>query len=292
MDEAFAPAIASGIPWVAILGNHDQESDMNRQQLITYIVGLNNTLTKINPPEAGSNIEGWGNYNLEVGGVKGSSFENKSALNLYFLDSGDYFIYQLVYDWIKESQQRWFRTTSQRLQREYMNAPNPQSEPAPGLVYFHIPLPEFKDIDRSNIVGDWQEDVHAPTHNSGFFATMVEAGDVKAAFVGHDHVNDFCGELNNIKLCYAGGSGYQTYGMAGWARRARVVLATLENAKTGKGGVRAITSWKRLHDESLSIIDHQVLWTKTKSAAGVNGVKEQIDLGRKVIGESLLSQVV
>lgn len=31
LDAAFAPAIASGIPWAAVLGNHDQESTLSRQ---------------------------------------------------------------------------------------------------------------------------------------------------------------------------------------------------------------------------------------------------------------------
>ena len=56
--------------------------------------------------------------------------------------------------------------------------------------------------------------------NSGFFTTLVGAGDVKAVFTGHDHLNDFCGKLMGIQLCYAGGFGYHAYGKAGWPRRA------------------------------------------------------------------------
>jgi len=59
----------------------------------------------------------FGNYNLEVGGVKGTDFENKSVLNLYFLDSGDYSKVPFIpgYGWIKPSQQLWFKRTSQKL---------------------------------------------------------------------------------------------------------------------------------------------------------------------------------
>ena len=39
---------------------------------------------KKNPVEAHV-IDGFGNHNLEVGGVEGSGFVNKSILNLYFL---------------------------------------------------------------------------------------------------------------------------------------------------------------------------------------------------------------
>ena len=81
-----------------------------------HIVGLKNTLSQVNPVEAHV-IDGFGNYNLEVGGVEGSTFENKSVLNLYFLDSGDYSTVPSIpgYGWIKPSQQFWFERTSVKL---------------------------------------------------------------------------------------------------------------------------------------------------------------------------------
>ncbi|KAJ6320089.1 hypothetical protein OIU78_015476 [Salix suchowensis] len=242
LNAAFRPAIASNIPWAAVLGNHDQESTLSREGVMKHVVGLKNTLSQVNPAEAHI-IDGFGNYNLEIGGVRGSCFENKSALNLYFLDSGDYSTVPAIrgYGWIKPSQQLWFQRTSAKLQRAYMRQPEKQKGPAPGLVYFHIPLPEFASFDSSNFTGVRQEGISSASVNSGFFTTMVEAGDVKAVFTGHDHLNDFCGELTGIQLCYAGGFGYHAYGKAGMV-------------KEGKGG------------------DRQVLWSK--SLAGVHRKKQ------------------
>ncbi|GFY90163.1 purple acid phosphatase 29 [Actinidia rufa] len=264
MSAAFSPAILSNIPWVAVLGNHDQESTLSRQGVMKHIVGMKNTLSQFNPPEVHV-IDGFGNYNLEVHGVEGSSFANKSVLNLYFLDSGDYSTVSSIpgYGWIKPSQQLWFQRTSMKLQRAYMNMPEAQKAPAPGLAYFHIPLPEFTSFDSSNFTGIKQEGISSASVNSGFFTTLVEAGDVKAVFTGHDHVNDFCGELTGIHLCYAGGFGYHAYGKAGWARRARVVVATLEKTENGGwGAVKSIKTWKHLDDKHLTVIDDQVLWSK------------------------------
>lgn len=267
MDAAFGPAIASGIPWVAILGNHDQQSTLSREGVMKYIVGLKNTLSQVNPIGA-KKIDGFGNYNLEIGGFNGSKFQNKSVLNLYLLDSGDYPAFPLIpgYDWIKHSQQVWFHKTSEKLQKSYMSDTDAQKGPAPGLVYFHIPLPEFKKMDASSYIGQKQESVGSPIWNSGFFETLKNAGDVRAVFVGHDHVNDFCGNLDGIKLCYAGGFGYHAYGKAGWSRRARVVVASLERTKNGNwGAVESIKTWKRLDDEELSTKDIQVLWSKSSA---------------------------
>ncbi|KAG7535282.1 Calcineurin-like phosphoesterase domain ApaH type [Arabidopsis thaliana x Arabidopsis arenosa] len=264
LNAAFAPAIASKIPWVAILGNHDQESTFTRQEVMNHIVKLPNTLSQVNPPEAAHYIDGFGNYNLQIHGAADSKLQNKSVLNLYFLDSGDYSSvpYMEGYDWIKTSQQFWFDRTSKRLQREYKEKPNPQEGIAPGLAYFHIPLPEFWSFDSKNSTkGVRQEGTSAASTNSGFFTTLVARGDVKSVFVGHDHVNDFCGELKGLNLCYGGGFGYHAYGKAGWARRARVVVVDLNKKRKGKwGNVKSIKTWKRLDDKHLSVIDSQVLW--------------------------------
>ena len=147
----------------------------------------------------------------------------------------------------------------------------PQKEAAPGLAYFHIPLPEYTSFDSSNMTGvkmetDGGDGISSASVNSGFFTTLVEAGDVKAVFVGHDHLNDFCGKLMDIQLCYAGGFGYHAYGKAGWSRRARVVVASLEKTDKGSwGAVKSIKSWKRLDDQHLTGIDGEVLWSKSTS---------------------------
>ncbi|KAL0002445.1 hypothetical protein SO802_016226 [Lithocarpus litseifolius] len=87
-----------------------------------------------------------------------------------------------------------------------------------------------------------------------------------AVFTGHDHLNDFCGELTGIQLCYAGGFGYHAYGKAGWARRARVVVVNLEKMeKGGWGAVKSIETRKRLDDQHLTAIDSQVLWSKSSA---------------------------
>ncbi|MCO5582697.1 hypothetical protein L7F22_036596 [Adiantum nelumboides] len=275
---AFAPAVNAQIPWAAVLGNHDQEGNLNRMQLMQHIVSINYTLAQINPPmpslslsseghhyECGllASIDGYGNYNLEVAGPQGSPLANKSILNLYFLDSGDYSTVPGIggYGWIKASQQGWFSQTSAQLQAEYKSGSSPQNASAPGLLYFHIPLPEFIMFSASNMTGVKQEGIASAEVNSGFFTAIVEASDVKAVFVGHDHVNDFCGELSGVNLCYGGGFGYHAYGLAGWSRRARVVMASMgKDDSGGWAGVEEIRTWKRLDDDALTILDEEVLW--------------------------------
>ncbi|KAG2644821.1 probable inactive purple acid phosphatase 29 [Panicum virgatum] len=271
MDAAIAPAIDMKLPWAAVIGNHDQEGTLSREGVMRHLVSMKNSLSGLNPE--GIEIDGYGNYNLEVSGVEGTSLGEKSVLNLYFLDSGDYSTVPSIkgYGWIKASQQVWFQQTSSSLQRKYMNENPKQKQPAPGLVFFHIPLPEFSSFTAANITGVKQEGISSASINSGFFTSMVEAGDVKAAFIGHDHINDFCGKLSGIQLCYAGGFGYHAYGKAGWSRRARVVSVQLEKTDNGEWqGVKSIKTWKRLDDPHLSTIDSEVLWNR-----GTNGRRKK-----------------
>lgn len=128
------------------------------------------------------------------------------------------------------------------------------------VAFFHIPIPEMRELYSSVVVGEFQEWVASSSVNSGVLRTLVSLGDVKAVFVGHDHKNDFCGNLEGIWFCYGGGFGYHAYGKRGWSRRARVILAQL----LAKGGdwtkVHTIHTWKRLDDHNLTKIDHQLLW--------------------------------
>lgn len=113
---AFAPAVESKIPWAAVLGNHDVESNLNRPNLMQYIVQMEGSLSKVQDPEV-QGTYGWGNFYLQVFGLPGSKQENSSLLNLYFLDSGDNSKLAGVrgYDWIRGSQISWFSKLSQWL---------------------------------------------------------------------------------------------------------------------------------------------------------------------------------
>lgn len=118
----------SGIPWAAVLGNHDQESTMDRRELMFFISLLDYSVSQINPSaeelshaaKTGKRkgIDGFGNYNLRVYGAPGSHLANSSVLNLFFLDSGDRETVEGIrtYGWIKESQLHWLSHASKGFQ--------------------------------------------------------------------------------------------------------------------------------------------------------------------------------
>ena len=80
---------------------------------------------------------------------------------------------------MRPSQIAWYSETSAAIRAEN------GGRTAPALAFFHIPIYEYELV--TDKVGDTQEAVADAVINSGLYTAFVEAGDVKATFVGHDH---------------------------------------------------------------------------------------------------------
>jgi hypothetical protein len=201
-----------GVPWTVVFGNHDAEIGITREQLMRIGKESPNCLAEAGPAD----IHGVGNY---VVTIQSSKFNNKAAAALFHLDSGSYARFQSRgYDWIHHSQIDWYR--KQSLQLTQLNG----GQPLPSLAFFHIPLPEYKEMwEYHTCFGDNYEGVGCPELNSGMFASMLEMGDVQGVFVGHDHINDFEGVFKGIRLCYGRAMGYSSYGKEGFPRGARII---------------------------------------------------------------------
>lgn len=201
---------ACGKPWAAVFGNHDDEGSADRHQLMEVLSDSPLSLSQPGPPD----IPGVGNYILPIH----SFAADVPAALLYFLDSGSYASTDIGgYDWIRREQIAWYLQESARFTAEV-------GYPLPALAFFHIPIPEYDEVwDFHTCYGVKYENVCAPRINTGFFAAMHEAGDVLGTFVGHEHVNDFWGDLHGIRLCYGRASGYNTYGREGFPRGGRVI---------------------------------------------------------------------
>jgi len=199
------------VPWATVLGNHDAEFKYNttKKQIFETIVGLPYNLTQRGPED----ISGEGNYVLEVK----SSKSNDIATLFYFFDSHMYPEEGLGrYDWIKFDQIAWYREQSKAYSTK--NGVNPY----PALAFFHIPLPEYKEvIGKNTTVGIQKETVCSPGLNSGMYTAMLECKDVMGTFAGHDHNNNYIGCLHNICLAYGNVTGRQCYSDIG--RGARVI---------------------------------------------------------------------
>lgn len=230
LQKVFEPVDKLGIPWATVFGNHDAEIGSGKEKLLQVQQESKLCLT-----DAGDlAVSGLCNYYLSI---KKSQNNNPSWI-LYFIDSGSYNENEKVgeYDFIQRDQIDWYTKLSKKLNREFNGLP--------ALSFFHIPLPEYNDVWDFNLCfGSKNEDCCCPKQNSGMFSAMLEMGDVKGVFVGHDHINDYYGDLYGIKLCYGRATGYNTYGEEGFPRGARVIRL--------KEGFDDFETWIRLEDGSV-----------------------------------------
>lgn len=201
LDALFAPVIQKGIPWAYVFGNHDDEEDMSRAEIMEQVTRMPYCLAVAGE----ESLSGVGNYVLEVKSKKA----DKLGTVLYCMDSHAYSKLEGVkgYAWFGFDQIDWYRQQSANYTK--MNG----GKPFPALAFFHIPLaeyPEMKAAQRDQLVGSKDEDECNGKINTGMFAAMRIAGDVMGTFVGHDHDNDYIGKWYDIALAYGRYSGGNT----------------------------------------------------------------------------------
>ena len=230
INNVVRPMEDRGIPWALTFGNHDEDSSartgMDEGAYLEFVRQYPHNLNT-----AGARgITGSGNQVLGIRPSRGGG----EAFALWLLDSGRYAPEQIAgqdfegypdWDWLRPDQVQWYLETSAALERRNRGL-------VPGLVFQHIALWEhrfawFASVDsrseadharaaeKHSIIGERNEDECPGPFNSGMFAAMLQRGDVKGLFVGHDHINTYVADYYGIQLGYAPGTGFGTYGLGG-----------------------------------------------------------------------------
>lgn len=221
--------ISYEVPYAVTFGNHEDEAEASRWELLKYLSERPYCLIS---DEGGDEVSGYGNYLLPV-----YNAQDKAEKLVYCMDSRSYSLAKDKgvegYGWFDRSQISWFAETNQTWLAEH---PGAQS-----LLFFHIPLPEYaRAFDHGEFRnGVRMEEECSPKINTGMFSELVLQGNVLGTFVGHDHNNNYVGQLYHIALCYGYFSGGNSYGDLP-LNGARIILLE-ENKKT-------FTTWLRRID--------------------------------------------
>ncbi|MDX2414253.1 MAG: metallophosphoesterase family protein [Bacteroidales bacterium] len=215
-------------PYALVFGNHDDEAQTSREELLEYLAKRPYCLLS---DEEGDKVAGVGNYTLPV-------YNHVGVVEklIYCMDSRSYALPNKHgvdgYGWFDKSQLNWFARTNQSW---LLKNNNVQS-----LLFFHIPLPEYKQAFFNGEFrnGVRMEEECSPLINTGMFSEMLLQGNVLGSFVGHDHNNNYVAQLYNICLCYGYFSGGNSYGDLP-LNGARIILLE-ENARTFTTWIRRI----------------------------------------------------
>ncbi len=221
---ALVPLTESGIPWTLVFGNHDTEEGLPYEELMPVIRKLPGSLFT-DDRAAG---HGFGNHILNVADDTG-----KTVWTLTMVDSGNYYPDKNIggYAAVNRTQVNW-----------YIDRIHEQEKLTPDfgdLVFMHIAVPEYNEVwDNETCYGSKNEEVCCPKINTGFFAAMLEGGHTRGCFVGHDHINDYYGDLYGITLAYGRATGYHTYGQEGFLHGARNIIISKDDTKNFSTSVR------------------------------------------------------
>ncbi len=216
LNEAISPAVISNIPFAMVIGNHDTEQTdpltkvLTKDQYIDIQQEHSSCMTQKGDPT----IHGVGNYTIQIFGNN-----NKLQWVLFCIDSGGVSTHPNIkgWDYIKRDQIQWYTEKTKKLENKHGSFHS--------LMFFHIPLQEYKEVWHTrDCYGHKNEAINGAELNSGLFSTMLEMGNVRGVFAGHQHTNDFWGDLYGIKLAYGRCSGYNAYGKDGFKRGARVIV--------------------------------------------------------------------
>lgn len=198
------------VPFVVTMGNHDAEY-LTKDEMYDFLLKSPYYAGAKGPKE----IMGCGTCIIPL---YGSTIKDKVEALFYCIDSNDYHPNKLygAYDWIHFNQVQWYRQQSAKFTEAN------GGKPLPALAFFHIPLPEYKEIvGDGKTYGSAKEGIAGSAINSGMFASFIEAQDVMGVFVGHDHDNDFIGINKDIALGFGRVTGADAYGSL--QRGARII---------------------------------------------------------------------
>lgn len=220
------PYAESNIPFAFVLGNHDLECEVNEME-VQY--DIYRQLPGCILPEK-DEVNSYGDYKVTLR----SSDDSRDVFNFWLMYSGSAALpeYYSYYDFVKPEQIKWYEEQAALLKKK-------NGTTVPSIVIQHIPVPEefrllkersflsmiadgvtgqneqkgkFYTLDKSKSTGYMGEAPCTSGYNSGQFDSWKKTGDVVAAFFGHDHMNDFVGEVDGIILGQCKTSGFRPYG--------------------------------------------------------------------------------
>lgn len=243
------------IPFAVTYGNHDNQAGLSNKQMAEIYDSFDYS---VHPAPADENDPG--TFRIPLFN------DDKHVFDIYLFDSngqtptGEYLP-------VEPRQLDWFRHEREAAKEDgkYTN----------GIVFQHIPVPEFYDVlikarfmqkgsveafrthkgefyvlpeDAVN-KGDFMgESPAVPDKNSGQLDVLKEKGNILALIVGHDHINSFDIPSDGIRLIYTQCAGFNVYGPR-LSRGVRII--DLDCTDLSRFETHTLT-YKQLTDEKLS----------------------------------------
>lgn len=237
-----------GVYWTFAFGNHDTEaySMYTREDICKFYEDANYQYCLFERGFSGEN-DGYGNNMIKVKNSAGIITQAIVTIDSHSYTDGDYFGIAWKYDNIHKSQTDWYAQTMDSFVAQNV-ANGGENTPVKNLVFFHIPLIEYREAWKElrdnnqniNINRDTQtmEGIQN-TENVKYFYGIIGESDknkngvrsygvycgygqdemfeqgathgMQGIFCGHDHYNNFSIEYKGIRLTYGMSIDYLAY---------------------------------------------------------------------------------
>lgn len=213
-----------GVPWTFTFGNHDTEGLAKSEELINTTQLYEKCLYQYK-----DSLGGRTNLFINI-----RDRENRILQSLVLFDSGEYTDGE-GYDAISEEQIQWY-------EKRILELSNEQGEVVPSMLFFHIPIQEWKMIyekytenspDIKYFYGRIGEKICSSAKTNTLLSKIFELNSTKAIFVGHDHLNDLSVEYGGVRFTYGKSIDYLAYdGIEDVEYQRGGTLITINNDKT------------------------------------------------------------
>lgn len=217
-SQYIAPMEKYNTPWALVLGNHDIEADITAEEIMAHDRKHFLSLAS----KSISSLSHSANYYVPI------SHKGELSLILWAVNTGNRNHLEFGWDRIHEDQLEWIKSTQQAMTLA-------SSKAIPGMIFVHIPPPEFMDLWDSAL-GHRYENVACPGNHTRY--VLGALNDIIAIAAGHDHYNDFEGIIGNYSLYYGRKTGYAGNGPEPYFNKGARVFEY--NFITGK-----LSSWIR-----------------------------------------------
>lgn len=192
-----------GIPWTCVRGNHDQADDFGKCEEILGAASFS-----LYPGRTQD-----GNYRLEIKDPDQTPLWNLILVNDAAPTLG-----------FTDERIAWLQAEAARIHEKFPTPP-------PAFLFAHIPLPQFGEMVKAGQAkGIKGEKVSYEQGSAQALAAIKETGMTQAMFCGHDHLNNFHGTWEGVRLEYLRATGHSGYGGARLKKGG--VMITVDRGRT------------------------------------------------------------
>ena len=226
-----------GVYWIPTFGNHDTEfySFYSREEISKFYSSEDFKYCLYQ--EGDENIDGYGNSIINIKNSDGIITQSLFAIDSHaYTGTGLIDIIKMDYDHIHDNQIAWYKANMENISKhnasviENMENKDDLLEKygkANSLLFFHIPIEEYKDAWREYSENGFKDTenvklIYGTASETGrvvfnsdtptnLFETIQELGGKHGMFCGHDHVNNLSMDYKGIRLTYGYSVDYLAY---------------------------------------------------------------------------------